>query len=71
MDNIEEKLLDDYMAEFYSECPNMRDAVRETVGFKIHVLSHHHRELGKAILGKMQKSKEQFFKKILGSKTDD
>lgn len=69
---IEEKLLTEYMADQYPGCgQDLRETIRETVGFKIHVLSYHRKELGNAILKGMHGEQEQFIKKIFGSKTDD
>lgn len=71
MDNIEEKLLSEYMADLYPGCgDDMRESIRNTVGFRIHVLGYYHKELSDAILSSMRKTQEEFIKKFLGPSGD-
>lgn len=42
MDNLEEKLLSEYISECYPEVgDDAREAIRGTLGFKIHFLGHY------------------------------
>jgi hypothetical protein len=68
MDSLEEKLLAEYISECYPGInDDAREVIRGTVGFQIHILSHFHKELGKALRNRMTKAQEQFIKKFLGS----
>lgn len=70
----EDQLLDKYILERYQELnvtPDLREAIRETVGFKIEIIGQQQKELADAMLDSMHKAQTDFIKAFLGPRGDD